>query len=343
MSDTQSKARPWLSVLIPVYNVEAWLRPCVESVLAQATGSEGQGVEILLLDDVSTDGSAAQMQRLADEHPGRLTLLRHARNGGLSAARNTLLEAARGDYLWFLDSDDLMLPGALPSLAEIVRRDAPDLVLCDFRVVRERMKLKHRLRGEGHRHTFEGPARSLQTDRSALVRGLFLTGKLHAWSKISRRALWGDDLRFPTGRYYEDMYTSPELALRARSFLYVPEVWVGYRQRGGSILATLNPQKLEHMMDSLVGLPQRLAAQQPPLSHAARFAVAHYAARGYVSAARFMARHAGPAALAQCHRQLLASLPLAPAELLADYLKRGWLWRAARLRHWLARGAEAQA
>ncbi|MGN6826686.1 glycosyltransferase family 2 protein [Paucibacter sp. M5-1] len=332
-----TEARPWLSLLIPVYNVEAWLRACLASVLSQADA----GVEILLLDDVSTDGSAALMQSLAEENPGRLTLLRHQHNSGLSAARNTLLEASRGEYLWFLDSDDELMPGAIADLAAIVQGHAPDLVLCDFRTLRERMKRKHVWRGELHRRSFDGPGDQLLSDRSALLQGLFALGQLHSWSKISRRALWGDDLRFPVGRYYEDMYTTPALALRATSYVYAPRVWVGYRQRGGSILATLTPRKIDDMMQALAGLPARLDAQQPPVGTAARFALANYAGRGFVSAARFMARHADGAALARCLQQFQANSPLSAAALLRAYLARGWLWRASRLHYWLRRAAKA--
>lgn len=339
-----AQARPWLSILIPVYNVEEWLRPCVASVLQQIPAlAPTQRVEILLLDDASTDGSARVMESLAAEHAGQLRLLRHARNAGLSAARNSLLHACTGHYVWFLDSDDLLMPGALRGLALALNQQACDLVLCDFTVVREHTRLKHRLRGEHHRHTFRGPARKRLNDTSVLLEGLFAEGKLHTWSKIARRELWADDLRFPVGRYYEDLYTSPELALRARSYLYIPECWVGYRQRAGSILATLNENKLKDMMDSLVGLPQRLHSMQPPLSDGARFAIAHYIARSYVSAARFIARRANTAALHTCHTQLLASLPMSPAQLIRHYLRRGWFWRALRLHFWLRRGEGAAA
>src|SRR5690606_30523197 len=117
---------------------------CVESVMEQA----GLGVQVLLLDDCSTDGSWALMQTLAARWPGRLQLLQHASNGGLSAARNTMIDAADGEYLWFLDSDDKLLPGSIAELQRIVGAHAPDLVLCDFCVWRERPRLKHVLRGE---------------------------------------------------------------------------------------------------------------------------------------------------------------------------------------------------
>ena len=118
--ERHSKAdRPWLSLLVPVYNVQPYLHECLASVVEQL--GDDEGVQILVLDDRSTDDSWALMQQLAALWPGRLQLLRHERNGGLSAARNTMIDAATGDYLWFLDSDDKLLPGAIAGLQAIVR------------------------------------------------------------------------------------------------------------------------------------------------------------------------------------------------------------------------------
>ena len=330
---------PWLSVLIPVYNVQDYLRECVQSVLAQADA----GVEILMLDDCSTDGSAQLMQELA-QGDARLRCLSHARNGGLSAARNSLLEQARGDYVWFLDSDDFIEPGAIARLRSIVEAQKPDLVMCDYRMLRERMGLKHRLRGEWHKRTFPGQAGVLLHDRSALLQGLFEAGHMHTWSKIARRALWGTDLRFPVGRYFEDMSTTPFLALRADSYWYEPQVWVAYRQRAGSILRTPNLDKAQHAASALTGLREAAAGQT--LSRAAQFAWAHFAARSYIGAARLAAR----TAVAEPARQLSAFRacfqqvsPLSVPTLMREYLRRGWLWRAARLAYWLRRGAQAEA
>lgn len=130
---------PWLSVLIPVYNVRDYLAECVASVLEQAP--DDGSVEVLLLDDCSTDGSSETIDQLRARWPGRLRLLQHDRNRGLSAARNTMLGAAQGEYIWFLDSDDKLLPGAIPALHQIVQAHGPDAVLCDFQVWREKPRL----------------------------------------------------------------------------------------------------------------------------------------------------------------------------------------------------------
>lgn len=324
---------PWLSVLIPVYNVAPYLRQCLESVLTQADA----GVEVLLVDDCSTDGSGALMQELAGGR-AQVRCLRHERNSGLSAARNTLLAQARGDYVWFLDSDDFLEPGAIAGLRAIVAGQAPDLVLCDFRMLREPMRLKHRLRGELHMHTFRGPARTLLRDRSQLLRGLFESGQMHSWSKIARRSLWGEDLRFPVGRYFEDMATTPFLALRARSYWYEPAVWVAYRQRAGSILRSPDIRKATDMAEALLGLPEACAGQA--LDPAARFAWAHFAARNFIAAARLASgilRGEAPAQIRRYRDGLARSAPLTAAELLTQYLRRGWWWRGLRLRYWLRR------
>ncbi len=334
---------PWLSVLVPVYNVQDYLAECLASVIEQLPDlpDAGAGVELLVLDDRSTDGSYALMQQLALRWPGRLHLLRHASNAGLSAARNTMIDAARGEYLWFLDSDDKLLPGALAGLQAQVRAHGPDAVLCDFAVWRARPRMKHRLRGEGHRRTSMSTPGGPAPDPVVLLAGLFATGQLHAWSKITRRALWGADLRFPPGRHFEDMATMPLVLLRARSHCYVAVPWVAYRQRGGSILSTMNLSKSDDQVQALQPFARALAqAEQDgavPVDAGLHFAFAHQCARSLLGALRFL--RAAPLPSAQrvsVRRQWLdvfaATSPLTPARLLRAYLRRGWWLRALRWR-----------
>lgn len=329
---TDAAARPWLSLLIPVYNVEAWLPACLASVF----GQDLAGVEVLAVDDCATDGSPALLQTWAQRHPEHLRVIRHVRNSGISAARNTLVDGSRGDYLWFLDADDVLMPGAVASLRRHLQAQAqaPELVLCDFAYLRERQRLKHRLRGEQHVRSFDGPSSTLQTDRGQLLQGLLALGYLHCWSRISARSLWTPTLHFPVGRYYEDMAVVPVLALRAERFVHVPEVWVGYRQRPGSILATGNTQKYEQMMQAL----DELGAQWREVAKAdARiaFAAAHFSARTFIGACRHVDRVGDRDRLPSFLATLTRASPLSPQALIRAYLRRGWWWRALRLRHWL--------
>lgn len=326
---------PWLSLLVPVYNVAEWLPACLDSIACQ----DLNGVELLLMDDCATDASPALVQDWLLRHPElNARLLRHERNQGLSASRNHLLEAARGEYVWFIDSDDVLMPGAVDSLRRALDRQPVDLVLCDFAYLRERPKLKHRLRGEQHVRTFAGTSLSGAFDTQSLLTGLLELGYLHSWSKIARRSLWSDDLRFPVGRTFEDMATTPDLAARARSYSHVPEVWVGYRQRAGSILATASLNKTDDMLQALHDLPQRLRPYSES-STPVRFAASHFAARSFIGAVRFASRKGDTARMVRYRQAFLAALCMPVDDLMAQYLRRGWWWRALRLRYWLARSA----
>ena len=114
-----------VSVIIPVYNVEKYLEECVDSVLAQTYTDW----EAILVDDGATDSSGRMCDAYAAKDP-RIRVI-HRENGGLSAARNTGLKAARGEYVYFLDSDDYIEPDTLALLLETAEREQADVVFFD--------------------------------------------------------------------------------------------------------------------------------------------------------------------------------------------------------------------
>ena len=126
--DMQEKKNPAVSVVIPVYNVEAYLCECVDSVLAQTM----QDFEIILVDDGATDSSGRICDEYAAKHPNVRVI--HRENGGLSEARNTGLDAATGEYVYFLDSDDYIAPHSLEHLVKIARKEQADVVFFDASV-----------------------------------------------------------------------------------------------------------------------------------------------------------------------------------------------------------------
>lgn len=343
-SPAQAPDSPWLSVLVPAYRVEAWLPACLDSVLSQYQ----PGIEVLVLDDASPDASGAIAREYAARHPGGLRVLAHGQNRGLAAARNTLLAAARGDYVWFLDSDDVLLPGAIAGLAAVVRDSAPDLVMCDFALLRERPRLHHRLRRrERHTPSFRGPADG-EAAPERLALGLLGGGQLHAWSKIARRSVW-QQAPFPEGRYFEDIPTIPALVRAVRRWHHVASPWVGYRQRAGSILASDSPAKVR---DLLLGLRELHAGLATPAMASARGALDAYVLRTLASAARRLRRLSGraePEALApvqRLHAEVLAAcFPDGGAAVLRAWRRQGaWLraWRIGQRLGSLAQGRPAK-
>lgn len=323
--------RFWLSVLVPVFKVELYLEECLRSIIEQAD----EGVEVVICDDCSPDGSAAIAQAFVARHPGQVRMIRHPANRGLSAARNSLIEASRGAYLWFLDSDDWLRPGAIAAVRQAVRDHAPDLIGCDYR--------KRRI----HKFAFAGPRGPLLRDRDRIAGGICASRKMYAWIRISRRQLWDDGLRFPEGRVFEDAAVTPWLALKARSYVHIGRALVQYRIRGDSILSGVtrtpgrfNAAKHRDLARALEGFPEALALESEPLPRT-RLAVSHFVAMEFAKIVARIAR-AGPegsgvadiAPLMAEFRQIMEpTSPIAFDRLCALYLRRGRLiawWQLSR-------------
>lgn len=315
---------PWLSLLFPMYRVEPWLGACLASLQAQDLA----GVELVFVDDASPDNAAALVQQALPQ----ARVIRQPHNRGVSAARNRLLEEARGDYLWFIDPDDLVEPGAVQRLRGLIQAHQPDLVSCDFRVFDDgpstaSVKPRHR-----HLPSFDGPAGVLMDDIDQRLRGYFVHGQFHPWSKVVRRACWPSTLRFPEGRVFEDMAVYPRLLLHTPRHLHVAEVWIAYRQRGGSLLSQLDARRLDDWTAAMDGL----AAELPPLKDDTRFEIAHFCARTQLRARRRRLQLGGEAlaGLVTDAERFARSSPLSRRALLAAYVRRGrWLrglqwWRS---------------
>ncbi|MDO4436958.1 MAG: glycosyltransferase [Coriobacteriaceae bacterium] len=120
---------PLVSVIIPAYNVEAYVEAAVQSVLDQTL----RDIEVIVVDDGSRDATGEILDRMA-ERDSRLTAL-HVENGGAPAARNLAIERARGRYMVFVDADDECVPTMLETLAGIMERDHCELAVCGFEIV----------------------------------------------------------------------------------------------------------------------------------------------------------------------------------------------------------------
>ena len=213
-----------ISVIVPVYNVADYLEKCVGSLLAQ----DCSDAEFILVDDGSTDGKCpALCDRLAAEHPDLIRVI-HQENGGLGAARNTGIEAARGEYLFFLDSDDWLAPETLEELSQAVDRSHADMYCFSFRYVTE----------DGREILAEPRTAPVDGIPTTLTRTpeLLLDPPM-ACTRLCKRSLFADHgIRFPGRVWYEDLCTTPKLLLEAASVVQLEGDYYRYLQREGSIM-----------------------------------------------------------------------------------------------------------
>lgn len=217
------------SVIVPVYNVAGYLRACVDSVLA----NDCRDCEIILVDDGSTDGVCpALCDALAAETPEQIRVI-HQKNRGLGGARNTGIENAAGDYLFFLDSDDTIAPDCLSILREAVERYAPDIVAFPLAMIPEN--------GDGSVSALQKHCLSAGKAVSLRKVPAMLMDSPSACSRLWRRTLFTDSgIRFPERLWYEDLFTTGKLLLQADRVVGVDAPVYRYLLRGGSIMNNAN-------------------------------------------------------------------------------------------------------
>lgn len=218
---------PAISVIIPVYRVERYLDACVSSVLAQTFGD----FEIILVDDGSPDGCPALCDAWARKDP-RIRVI-HRENGGLSAARNTGIEAAKGQFLTFVDSDDLLEPDTLRRAWEAQRQYSADLVVYNLVYVDE----SNRPLASPDFTVF----RDEVLDEAEVWRRYFALEEqkiyyVVAWNKLYRAELFRE-LRYAEGKRYEDQFLMPQLLAQCGRIACLAYPGYRYVQRGGSIMA----------------------------------------------------------------------------------------------------------
>ena len=226
------------SVIIPVYNVEKYLRECLDSVLNQSFPDW----EAVCVNDGSTDGSASILEEYAQKET-RVKVISQ-KNGGLSAARNTGLKAAIGEYVLFLDSDDWLEPQALEVLAS--KLDGEDMLCFSGRRYFEEESAYHepdRLENREY-----GSGMDYYNDNALAHRDFaFVCVVLRAYK---RSFLLDNGLFFKEGIYHEDDLFTPKASFFARRVKVLDECLYDYRVRANSITTTATPKRLSDLMET---------------------------------------------------------------------------------------------
>ena len=222
-----------LSIIVPVYNVEPYLRRCLDSLLSQDLPPEDY--EIILVDD----GSLDDCPEICDEYANKYDSIRviHRDNGGLSAARNSGVGIARGKYIQFVDADDFLESNVLQSLVDIAERNCLDVLRFNYQNVNEQDEIIHVNRKT---QRFSDYSESV-TDGT-----FFLTSRLgfacYAPQFIIRRDLL-KDCTFKEGIYFEDTEWTPRMLLKASHVASTPMVVYNYRVRQGSITKSIDKER----------------------------------------------------------------------------------------------------
>ena len=198
-----------VSVVIPVYQVEAYIEECLDSVRNQTL----KDLEILCVDDCGTDGSWDKVRRAAGKDD-RIRLLRNERNKGLAASRNRGLDQARGEYVYFLDSDDRITPDALSELVTRADRDHLDVIAFCASFIYENEGLREKFCRNPA--VFKGEYPEVMSGKELYVRWMDRWDWMPSQPRyFYRRAfLQENNIRFPEGMLHED-----EMYIRNISFL----------------------------------------------------------------------------------------------------------------------------
>lgn len=250
-------AQPLISVIVPVYKVEQYLPKCVDSILGQTY----ENLEILLVDD----GSPDRCGELCDQYAARDSRVQviHKENGGLSSARNAGIEKARGEYLGFVDSDDWIEPETYECLMALALKYQAKLV-CGGRYDYSE---KRQTRKEG-----------MCPDREEVLSGEALLGKMitwdqcdcAAWDKLYHRSLF-ETIRFPVGKYYEDIAIAYALVEKAGQAAMLPRRIYNYRHRANSITMAPLTERTFHFEEHTEKIYPYLREKHPAIRSQARF------------------------------------------------------------------------
>lgn len=243
-----------LSIIVPVYNVEAYLPACVASIL----NDPPEDFELILVDDCSPDHSGALCDEYARKNP-QIRVIHHPVNKGLSEARNSGLAVARGLFVTFIDSDDTIAPGTLSENMALLG-EHPEVDLLEYPIYVH-------YKSPGAFVHYPGKDSFGEEDRSVFRQWLKEQGYRHAYAcnKIFRCSLW-ENIRFMPGVCFEDVYTIPLVIEKVRRRLTSSKGMYFYYQRENTITTAGSFKAQRDLLEAFICLFVRLQKDESLLS-----------------------------------------------------------------------------
>lgn len=217
-----------ISLIVPIYKVEKYLSYCIESIIKQTYPN----IEVILVDDGSPDNCG----KICDEYAKKdeRIIVIHKENGGLSDARNAGLKLAKGQYVSFIDSDDMVHKGMVEMLLKVIKKFDADVAVCDYITVDEKSE---------YCDSSEANSEELCLNNEEFLHCTYLNKKhgmeFVAWGKLYNINLFKDNnIEYPVGKLHEDTYTTYKLLYYAKKIAFCGEPMYYYRIRNGSIMTS---------------------------------------------------------------------------------------------------------
>lgn len=229
---------PIISLIIPVYNVEKYLRKAFESVQSQTF----KDFEVIIINDGSTDNSLKIILEFCKKNKNFVLI--NQENSGPAAARNTALKVSKGEYIAFMDSDDYLEPNFLECLYEAAKKNEADMVCCNFNIYYPEKDIKVFM----PIHSYPG----VYSKTKALKKLILDIGTHYfVWNKLTKRELFFKNNISFDDMYFEDISISPKLFYYSKKIVFLNKVLYNYSSRESSILHSINVTKINDFIKSL--------------------------------------------------------------------------------------------
>lgn len=245
-----------ISVIVPVFRVESYIDECILSILRQ----KETNIEIILVDD----GSPDRCGEICDYYAGLDARIRviHKNQGGLSDARNVGIQAARGEYIAFVDSDDFVSCDMLSEMLLNLKKNDADISICGHIRTNERGKPFYPVRWKKNKFLLMNSCEAIQKMMNICGYESF------SWNKLYKKELF-EGIHFPVGKIYEDLFTTYKLFDKSERIVYSTSVKYFYRQRNGSIIHGMTGQKCKDFVLATSELKDFIYKKYPKIARKA--------------------------------------------------------------------------
>ncbi|MGN0936898.1 glycosyltransferase family 2 protein [Acinetobacter amyesii] len=243
-----------LSLIIPIYKVENYIIECLESVCCQLV----EGLEVILVNDGTPDSSMLMARKYISEKYAHLVnqfVFIDQENQGLSGARNTGIQEAKGKYLMFLDSDDILEEKCVSKVFKILEENEVDLI--QFKAYRFKDSSKEKVN-----FMPDSPFIGNCLINDDILKFVFNTSNWFSWLRVYHKKLF-KEREFPIRKFYEDAYTTPFIFLDSKSIFFSNEYLLGYRFNDQGITAKIT----EKSLDDLKGIAELFTNNIPKCSY----------------------------------------------------------------------------